>query len=657
MQKSNFANEVEWKIVLPSNPATDQVLIINQGKSHIEYGNGGMMQVLSIAMDVQGPVNEARFRPSSSERLVAKQSGSFPGLSLTLDTQGYGVSATQAQYDLGIPPYEVDERGVEKTYEYDADFNRTRVTYVADGTFEQTSYNTFRQPTRQRDRLGNVKLTSYNAQGLKISETVGLKETANGDVQTSAYAVRTFDYYPSTHASKGLLQTEKSALYSATTPTLYRTDYEYNAAGKVTKKIDPAPAVSASRPETTYSYDTNSRLSSTIDPLGRVTSYSYDGLGRVVQVTYPDTTTSQTLYDSNGRVAKTKDRVEVVTYNTWDTSGRLTEVKQGAAIDSNILDQSPDQTVVTNPNQLSIATSVYLPGSDLKSRSVVNGAVTDYVYDSQNRVTEVKQYPRTGVTLSSKKFYLNDQLLYDEDAYGRRKYYGYRASDGTLIRTVTCTHPGYTLADFTAVWNLTRSTAANAAYIIHDAIRDDAGHLTQVIDGRGTETRYEYDAQGREIRKTAAYGTSVAAVTETDYDADGRTIEVRSPRYFDSSDTEGYQKANENWTYDGAGRVATHTEATGSSVAATESFTYFADGRQQTHTDYRGKVWTNIDDTCCGKSTASKNPLGHGSIRNTDPQRRVVHSVTVSNVDTHTANMLDQSTLVLWLNLLPSMIR
>jgi RHS repeat-associated protein len=284
----------------------------------------------------------------------------------------------------------------------------------------------------------------------------------------------------------------------------------------------------------------------------------------------------------------------------------------------------------------------YLAGSDgLKTAVKNNGAKTDYVYDFKNRVTEVKQYPRAGVTLTSKKTYLNNQLLCDEDTYGRRKYYGYRASDGTLIRTVTCTHPGYTLADFTAVWNLTRSTAANAAFVIHDAIRDNDGHLTQVIDGRGIETRYEYDAQGRETKKTAAWGTAVAAVTETSYDAAGRVTEVRSPRFFDSADTEGFNKAKENWTYDGAGRVATHTEAAGSAVAATESFTYFADGRQKTHTDYRGKVWTNIDDTCCGKSTASKNPLGHGSIRNTDPQRRVVHTVTVANVDTHTANMLD----------------
>ncbi|MDX1927995.1 MAG: RHS repeat-associated core domain-containing protein [Pirellulaceae bacterium] len=62
-------------------------------------------------------------------------------------------------------------------------------------------------------------------------------------------------------------------------------------------------------------------------------------------------------------------------------------------------------------------------------------------------------------------------------------------------------------------------------------------------------------------------------------------------------------------------------------------------GHQATHTDFAGKVWSTIDDTCCGKSTASKNPLGHGSIRNTDPAGRVVHTATVADVQDHVANM------------------
>jgi hypothetical protein len=64
-------------------------------------------------------------------------------------------------------------------------------------------------------------------------------------------------------------------------------------------------------------------------------------------------------------------------------------------------------------------------------------------------------------------------------------------------------------------------------------------HFTQIIDARGTETYYD-DAN--------------------------HVIEVRTPRYFDTTDTEGYQKAKETWTYNGRGLVATHTEATGTSV-------------------------------------------------------------------------------------------
>ncbi len=485
------------------------------------------------------------------------------------------------------------------------------------------------QVTRKRSRTGDVELFTHDSKGNLLTHSTGLKEVGGTDQQTAAYSQVTKEYYPATGANAGMLKTEKSALYNASTPTLYRTDYEYDTSNRITKKIDPATTSGQARPETTYDYDAAGRLVEVIDPLNRVTTFAYDSAGRQTQVTYPDTSTEQTLYGTGanaGRVVATKNRVGTVTTYSYDTSGRLTQTIVGAAIDANILDGNAYDTTVTDPNLKQTTEYTYLAGSDsIKAQVKNNGAVTDYTIDFKNRVTEVKQYPRVGTTLTSKKSYLENQLLYDEDAYGRRKYYGYRASDGTLIRTVTCTHPGYTLADFDAVWSLTRSTAANAAYIIHDAIRDDAGHLTQVIDGRGTETRYEYDAQGRVTKKTAAWGTSVAAVTETDYDADGRVVEVRSPRYFDSSDTEGYQKAKENWTYNGRGFVATHTEAAGSSVAATESFTYFADGRQQTHTDYRGKVWTNIDDTCCGKSTASKNPLGHGSIRNTDPQRRAWH--------------------------------
>ena len=339
----------------------------------------------------------------------------------------------------------------------------------------------------------------------------------------------------------------------------------------------------------------------------------------------------------------------MVTTFDYDDAGRMIERVTGVAIDANILDGNADDTIITDVNLKVVTTYAYLGGSDsLVTEVVTNGAKRETLYDFKNRVEEQKVHARNGKVLVSKKGYEENELLYDEDPYGRRTYYGYRASDGTLIRTITCTVPEQSFSNFAAVWNQTRDSNPNAKFVIHDAIRDADGNLTEVIDGRGTETRYEYDDAGREVAKTEAYGTSIAVRTETDYDATGNVTEVRSPRYFDSGDTLGYQKAKETWAYTGRNLVASHTEAPGTTETATESYAYDLGGRQTTHTDFAGKVWTTIYDDCCGHVTASKNPLGHGSITRQDDAGRTVHQATVETVDDHLltmANPVDGKTL------------
>ena len=120
-----------------------------------------------------------------------------------------------------------------------------------------------------------------------------------------------------------------------------------------------------------------------------------------------------------------------------------------------------------------------------------------------------------------------------------------------MIRTVKGTVPSYSLSDFAAVLAVVRNLSANAAYVVQDSIFDAAGMLTSQFDARGTETRFEYDSRGRQINQRQAYATTVEARTETLYDAQGNVTEVHSPRYFDSGDTNGYQKAKETWTYTG----------------------------------------------------------------------------------------------------------
>jgi len=176
----------------------------------------------------------------------------------------------------------------------------------------------------------------------------------------------------------------------------------------------------------------------------------------------------------------------------------------------------------------------------------------------------------------------------------------------------------------------------NGKYVITDYIYDDAGNLIETIDGRGISSTTTYDSRGRAIEQVAAAGTPVAAKTETDYDANGNVIEVRSPRYFDVNDTNGYQNAKSVMTYNGRNRLASRTEAPGTAEASTESYTYTVDGRLDTRTDARGNDWQTIYHACCGRTQATIDPLGHGTITNNDYRGNVTHQATVSDVASHT---------------------
>ncbi len=561
-------------------------------------------------------------------------------------------NATTAQLYSGAIPAATDQTGRQYAYEYDARSFMTKKTFVADSTYEQYAYNAQQQLTRLRDRQGNVTQFEYDSRGNLTKVKQGLKEVGGQDVAQAEYTERQWAYYPAGHYAAGLLQTEFDANWDGSSTDTHRTDYEYNARGNVTKRIGPASAAGSLRPETLWTYDAQDRVTSVVDPQGHTISYAYDSASRVITTTYDDSTTEQRLYGASGSgqealVLKSKDRRNVVTSYSYDNSGRVTQVIVGSAYDANILDGQADDTPITDRNQKSITSYTYLAGTDHPVSVSRDGSVTNLTYDYQQRVISTKVFPYAGKMLESQKTYVANKLFSEEDPYGRKKYYGYRASDGQLIRYVTGAYPGITLADQTAVFALTRSTVLNPDYTIRDAITDQNGRPETVIDERGTISKTVYDTAGRVIQQIAAFGTSLEAKTETIYDDAGNALEVRSPRYFDANDVNGYQKCKTVMTYDGAGRVLSRTEAPGTAEAGTESYTYDLDGRQKTRTDARGKVWTTTYASCCGHTVSSKNPLGHGSVTNQNAGGLTVHTAGIEDVDSHTSllNPTDNKTL------------
>ncbi len=553
-------------------------------------------------------------------------------------------------------------------HQYDNAKNRIYSKY-SDGTIEAFCYNSQNLVTRKRDRLGNVTRWTYDSDGRVLTKQVGLVDAASNqpsidqyggaivynrcatnDVATSEAATWTWTYHPTGTNGAGKLATTTDPLGNVTS-------YAYDSAGRLTTKTYP-PLTGGAAVVETRTYDSHGRLATITNPAGHQKQFVYDTQHRLISTLYDDGSTEVREYGSNasangyGLLVKSINRVGVVTTYDYDAADRVIEkVVAAAVIDSNSVE-------VATPEIASTITYAYVSGTDDVREVVQDGSATRLVYDYRGRPVETIMYADTATRLTTQSVYHNHRLICSVDAYDRKTYYAYDATDGRLIRTVKGTVPEFEVAltdpndpaydPFTAILNLVRDNTANADYVIYDSVYDAGGNLAEVYDGKLVKTEYEYDSRNRQTAAVAASGTTVSARTETDYDLVSNVTAVRSPRYFDATDTTGHQKDSDAWTYTAARKVASHTVAPGTPEAATESFTYDVLGRRITHTDFAGKVWKTHFENCCGQVVASEDPLGHASIARTNAAGQSVHIASVEDYTTHVSaldNPVDAKTL------------
>ena len=419
----------------------------------------------------------------------------------------------------------------------------------------------------------------------------------------------------------------------------YTTSYTYDTLGRKlteTELVDSNGQQSAAT--TRWSYDALGDVVSLTDPMGNVTTYAYNKLNRLYQVTKPEPLGSTApnvttyAYTATGQVAAITGPLGGVTAYTYDAVGNTTSVT-GPAPDPNLPNDNRPTTSSTYD-----ALGRKSGGVDVRGYSILVTYYNagDYVVQSQGAVpSESNVVPST---------------VYSYD------------SSGQVLSKVTST--GYAMGDFSSQFsnyqfdNLGRKVQfqdpTTTTPRLLGPTYDKAGNMITNTDAEGNVTNYYYDARNRLIEKDLpspdgspqrpvyyySYDTAGDLLSETDalghvttytYDALGRKITVSLPdpasgdpggptTYYDY-DLDG----NLWWSMDPVGGVTTRTyDAMNNLVAVTDasggltSYTYDDLGDMTSQTDAGGNTTTWTYDGL-GRMSSETDPLGHGKYYAYDP--------------------------------------
>lgn len=290
-------------------------------------------------------------------------------------------------------------------------------------------------------------------------------------------------------------------------------NYAYDTHGNILKQVNKKYSASNNE-ETTYTYDSYGRVSSSTDRFGLTTKYSYDDLGRM-----------HTSIDNKN----------LVTSYTYDAFGRN---------DSII---SPDGTV----SRTTLAWSTDGPNAVYSLTSIATGKPTEIkMYDALNREVKIGVVRTNGKTASVMKTY---------DDYGnlQRESLPYISSSNSPIWKV------YQYDQYNRLLSLSEGNERKTTY-------NYSRNKTTTIEDGVSITR-EYDSQGSLVSVTDAAETIKYTMspfgqpatieapgnikTIISYDSYGRRISMNDPSLGETT-----------FTYDASGNVDSETNAKGETI-------------------------------------------------------------------------------------------
>jgi YD repeat-containing protein len=210
----------------------------------------------------------------------------------------------------------IDNFGRRTDYEHDNLHRLTKITQPdPDGAggpltrpVTQFQYNTVGLVTKAIDPLFRETNYTYNNRNWLESETLPDPDGAGGNPSL----VTQYFYDCVGNLDHMILPGSRTV------------DYQYDELNRVSKVIQPIPAVGQPAPTVEYIYDGLSRVTTFRDESGHDTDYEYDELSRVTKVIQPEPKPGQgrpnltTTYDAAGRVLTETDPVGRTTSYEYD---------------------------------------------------------------------------------------------------------------------------------------------------------------------------------------------------------------------------------------------------------------------------------------------------------------------------------------------------
>jgi len=444
------------------------------------------------------------------------------------------------------------------------------------------------------DPNGNVTTTEHDVRGNTVSQTTCQNQAANRC--STVY----YTYYPDATTKvltpdprNDVMSTARDARSASATDNTYLTTYAYDAKGNRVSVTDPLGRVTittytdgttvaaadggfapAGLPSTlatpggarqTVTYYRSGDVASVTDPAGKVTSFTYDGLGRVLTKTetsdrFPAGLTSRITYDKLGRIVShtappVTNRVTGAVHTAVTTTVYNSD---GLATSQTVADTTggdASRTSTMTYNQFGQAVSVtdpagkttqleYDPYGNPVKETASDGGVTTTTYDAEQRLLTSVLNGYTGdpnnpsaptdLVVTSKAYDPAGRLASVTDAMGWVASYTY--TDNGLTARVT-----------------RRDPSTGATFVQEDNSYDTAGNLVSRTTNNGaTTTTYAVDAASRTTSSTV----DPSGLKRT-------TANVLSPDDYATSttmtDATGATVARSDATYDPLGRMTSQT--------------------------------------------------------------------------------------------------